>query len=62
MIFPSCAAGETSESGAGSADAAAETEETAPETTLEDLYPLPVEKYDGKTFEQFTKITEETAP
>lgn len=51
MIFPSCAADETSESGADSADAAAETEETAPETTLEDLYPLPVEKYDGKTFD-----------
>ena len=55
LILPSCtSAPADDEEPAGNTNEVVETE---PETTLEDVYPLPTAKYDGKTFDMLVVKT-----
>lgn len=56
LILPSCAA-DTPDIENENEGEPAKVEETVPETTLEDLYPLPTEKYDGKSYDMLVLRT-----
>jgi len=56
LILPSCAA-DTPDIEYENEGEAAKVEETTPETTLEDVYPLPTVNYDGKSYDMLVLRT-----
>ena len=55
LILPSCTSAPADDE--DTADSAVEAVETEAETTLEDLYPLPTVKYDGKSYDMLVLRT-----